>query len=1169
MRTIVNTACDSAAGRVRRWVIRFLLLALLASAHSLAVLAQPVAQSSSPLANKRVLLLYSYGHGSKFIAIFDDSLLSVLEESGVKASNLYYEYLDLERYRGDSSYRARLSSNLDAKYAGQNFDLIITAQQPALDYLLREGRSIAPGAPVITLQAPMPSEEDAAAAGRRFFSRVTRFDFKGTLEHALALFPQTRHVLFVSGVSNADKAAAEAAAKAAAAWRDKIEFEFSANSTLAQLLERVARLPPHSIVVFTQYNRDSSGRVLLSYEAERMIVRAANAPVFGVYDINLAVGGIGGSAISVERLGKTTGKLALDILSGRRESNQRVTRVPEEPIAMFDWEQIRRWGGKADSLPADTVFVNRQTSLWERFRYYLIGTGVFLLIQSWIILVLVLNRHRRATSERLLREREAHFRILVEQVADAIIVTDADGLIVQWNLAAERMFGMTVDEACGQPASAVMPQAPLDARRSALAQAAEDETRLVEPSIQIKARRRDGTEFPAELSLSSWVSSGRRYFVSVVRDVWERVESERILRDAEERYRLLFESAPDGIAIVHGQTIETANGAFLRLLGVERLDEVVGKRFVDFLDPSVRAAAFERGNHLAGEVQQASAVERRLLRADGSKIEAEVSAASYRQGERILTQVIVRDVTERKRAEELRQEGEKRYRLLFDINPNPMWVYDVDNLAFLAVNQAAIEHYGYTRDEFMAMTFADMRPSEEMARFRRRMQELVAEKNGGLQYSGRWRHRKKGGELIDVEVVSHPLSFAGRPARLALMRDVTEQMRFEERRRQLDEQLRESQKMEAIGTLAGGIAHDFNNILAAILGNAVLAKKDLAADSRALVSLAEIEKAAGRAKNLVQQILAFSRRQSQDMVIHPLGPLVQEVVSLLRATLPPRVELATELTDAPLFVLADATQIHQVLMNLCTNAWHALEERTGRILIGLDAVDVQGGGAQPEGLAHGSYARIRVSDNGCGIDEATLARIFEPFFTTKSVGKGTGLGLAVVHGIVKSHHGAITVQSTPGKGTCVEVYLPIAASVAEIERPVPRAQAAAAVRGKRVLYVDDDEAMVFLVRRLLEDSGYRVSAYQNPQEAIEAVRESPAAFDLIVTDFNMPGLSGLDVARELQGIRPGLPVVITSGYLTDDLVAAAHAAGVREVVYKPNTVDDLCRTIEQLLQARV
>lgn len=398
--------------------------------------------------------------------------------------------------------------------------------------------------------------------------------------------------------------------------------------------------------------------------------------------------------------------------------------------------------------------------------------------------------------------------------------------------------------------------------------------------------------------------------------------------------------------------------------------------------------------------------------------------------------------------------------------------------------------------------------------------------------------------------------------------DITERVHAEADRNQLEAQLLEAQKMEAIGTLAGGIAHDFNNILGAIIGNAVLARQDVGAGHRALVSLDEIYKASQRAKDLVQQILTFSRKQPQQLQIRPLGPVVEDAVKLLRSTLPAGVELAASISDIPLYVHADATQIQQVLLNLCTNAWHAMDGRAGRIEIGLETVALDAAAVSTlPGLQAGPHVCLSVSDNGCGMDAATQARIFEPFFTTKAVNRGTGLGLSVVHGIVKAHHGAISLESVPGAGTTFRIYFPAIAGPCAEALPKPAVAGSARGSGQHVLYLDDDEAMVFLVTRMLEGFGYRVSGYEIAEQALAAVRAAPGDFDLVVTDFNMPGLSGLEVAQELARMRPDLPVVITSGYITEELRANAHQAGVRHLIYKPNTVDTLCEIIQRLLIA--
>ena len=401
-------------------------------------------------------------------------------------------------------------------------------------------------------------------------------------------------------------------------------------------------------------------------------------------------------------------------------------------------------------------------------------------------------------------------------------------------------------------------------------------------------------------------------------------------------------------------------------------------------------------------------------------------------------------------------------------------------------------------------------------------------------------------------------------------RDITERKLAEAARQALEVQLRESQKMEAIGVLAGGIAHDFNNILGAILGNVALAREDLARPKAALASLEQVNRAATRARGLVQQILAFSRRQPQELRERALRPVVEEALALMRTTLPAGVALNAHLAQAPLHVLADATQIQQVLMNLCNNAWHAMARKPGHIGVGLEAVELDAAAAsRAGGLAAGHYAHLWVSDDGCGMDARTRERIFEPFFTTKAVGQGTGLGLAVVHGIIAAHHGAITVDSTLDQGSSFHIHLPLLTTLTnELAPPSDWGsldELQALGQGEHVLYIDDDEVMLLLVDQLLRRAGYQVSAFQNPLEALAIMRCDPLRFDLVVSDYNMPQCSGMDVAREVAAMRPDLGVVISTGDVTEDLRAEAKRLGVRALVQKERVLEDLGAAVQQAL----
>jgi signal transduction histidine kinase/ActR/RegA family two-component response regulator len=405
--------------------------------------------------------------------------------------------------------------------------------------------------------------------------------------------------------------------------------------------------------------------------------------------------------------------------------------------------------------------------------------------------------------------------------------------------------------------------------------------------------------------------------------------------------------------------------------------------------------------------------------------------------------------------------------------------------------------------------------------------------------------------------------------------DITDLKMAEAQQRTLETQLRESQKMEAIGTLAGGVAHDFNNLLAAILGNLALAREDVGPEHVAQESLGEISRAAIRARQLVQQILAFSRRQAQVLQRQALLPLVQETLTLMRSLLPAGIAMTTQLRGGELHVMADATQVQQVLMNLCTNAWQAMQGRPGEIVVALRPVRLDAARAlEVGGIPSGLYACLSVADNGPGMDADIQRRIFEPFFTTKASGAGTGLGLAVVHGIVKAHQGAIAVDSRPGEGTRFDVYLPLASAGKEVIEnvgapapvTVPESRSA---KGRHVVYIDDYEAMVFLVGRLLRKQGYRVSTFTSGESALVWMRANPDEVDLLVTDQNMPGMSGLELARAVLQERPGLRVAIVSGHVNDKLLTDATAAGVQEVMAKQDSMDALGEAIRKLLEAQL
>jgi signal transduction histidine kinase/CheY-like chemotaxis protein len=381
-------------------------------------------------------------------------------------------------------------------------------------------------------------------------------------------------------------------------------------------------------------------------------------------------------------------------------------------------------------------------------------------------------------------------------------------------------------------------------------------------------------------------------------------------------------------------------------------------------------------------------------------------------------------------------------------------------------------------------------------------------------------------------------------------------------RQRLERQLRQSQKMEAVGTLAGGIAHDFNNILGAMNGYWELAVADFPSDHPAQSHLDQIGKAVNRAKALVRQILSFSRQQEQAHEAVQMKLVVEEAIDLLRAALPASIEIRQHFEPSLPDILGDATQVHQVVMNLGTNALHAMNEKGGILEIRLTTVSLDAQTAARTDIHEGIHVRLTVSDSGEGMDPAMVERIFEPFFTTKEQGKGTGLGLFVVHGIVKNLHGAISVYSEPDAGTTFNVYFP---AVVEKARVVEPHASIPATTGGRILFVDDELPLVELGQEILERQGYQVTASSSSLEALELFRLRPEGFDLVITDSTMPHLNGCELAACMMDIRPDLPIILVSGFTGAITKKKAAELGITEVLMKPATKNELAEAIGRVL----
>jgi PAS domain S-box-containing protein len=635
-------------------------------------------------------------------------------------------------------------------------------------------------------------------------------------------------------------------------------------------------------------------------------------------------------------------------------------------------------------------------------------------------------------------------------------------------------------------------------------------------------------------------------------------ESEHTLRESEERYRSLVENIELGIALI---------GCDYRILMVNRKCAQMYGKPADYYAGKFCYAEFEQLGYgcpgcpgvAAMKTGAMAQLERRGVCSDGSRLDTNVMAFPVFENGAVTGVIeVTEDITRRRELEEKLGESEAFFRSQFELGNIGIAITSVEK-GWLRVNQRLCSMLGYTEEEFYGMTWLEMTYPDDVAGDMAQFGRMLAGEIESYELDKRFVH--KNGTIIWAHLAVSCFREPDRRVRFFIgsIQDITQ-------RRQLEEQLRQSQKMEAIGTLAGGIAHDFNNILAAIVGNAELALLELPPDAAAAGNVDQILKASERARNLVRQILAFSRRQEQARRPVDLCLVVNEAVKLLRAIVPTTIDVRTSIPADAYIAEADPTRIHQVIINLCTNAVQAMEARGGMLEIEVSSMqlDDRNRGRYPD-TAPGRYVRIKVRDTGPGIDPRSMQRIYDPFFTTKEVGKGTGMGLAVAHGIVKDHGGSITAYSRPGKGATFYVLIPqTSGKIAEKEEALPEIQRGCGT----VLLIDDEDMLVDLGTTILKTLGYSVVSSTSSQEALQTFAADPQRFDAVITDFTMPYLTGYELAQEFLRIRADIPIVLCTGFSSQISEEQAQAAGIRAFVMKPYNMREIAATLQAVLANR-
>jgi len=645
-------------------------------------------------------------------------------------------------------------------------------------------------------------------------------------------------------------------------------------------------------------------------------------------------------------------------------------------------------------------------------------------------------------------------------------------------------------------------------------------------------------------------------------NILDRKEAEEKLHERETRYQRLTENLNIGVyrtsTLSKGQFLE-ANYAMARMFGYETRKEFLAVKPSDiFQDPEDLTRLIAKLT-AQGQVRNE---ELKLIKRDKTPFVASTSIVAIKNslGKIEYFDGVAEDITERKRIAEAIYRSEKKFRDLFNAISDLVYTQDLEG-RLLSFNPSFAHILGYEPGELIGQMASDFMKPELKTLFQEEYLKQILEKGS---HQGVTVFCSKSGRKVYMEyrsVLVRPED--GDPFISGIGRDVTEKILSERKIKGLQEQILQSKKMEAIGTLAGGIAHDFNNILGIILGNAELALESVQEWSPVKHHLEEVQTASLRARDVVKQLLSFSRKIEQKRKPLKLSPLIKESLKLLRASIPSNIAMTAQIEENVDPVLADPAQMHQVLINLCTNASHSMEDTGGTLTLGLGnhVVDAQ----MPTGsvsLTPGRYVKLRVSDTGSGIEAKYLDRIFDPYFTTKEVGKGTGLGLSVVHGIVKNHEGSIAVESTLGEGTAFSIYLP--AYIGEVESVVEKKETLP-TGSERILFVDDEELIVGIGCQLLERLGYRVEGRTNPMEALSLFLQDPHHFDVVITDMTMPYMNGDRLAQEILSVRPDMPVILCTGYSQKIDAFSASQIGIKYYIEKPLNRLELAKALRNVL----
>jgi len=1112
---------------------------------------------------KQILILNSYHKGYSWT----DGLVKGIEKTlteKIEDFEILIEYMDTKRINTDE-YKEAFFRLMKMKYTKINLDIIIVSDDNAFRFAAKYHRSLFGNTPMVFVGVNhfIPSMIDGHE--EQITGIVQDADIPATLNTALKLHPNTTQVAVICDATPTGQAYIRQAAAAESQFETlKFIYLDGTELTTSEMLARLSSLPNNSIALLCIWLKGKDGVFVPWERGYPDISKNSPVPLYGVLDSMLQYGILGGKVQSGEYHGAEAAKIALKLLESKKVTDIPV-RLESPNTYMFNYQQLKRWNIPKTALPQGSIIFNEPQSVYYQYKnmvWGIIGTFAFLIV---VITALSSNIIRRKSAEENLRESEQKYRLLIENLPGTVFRGYKDWSVEFFDNTIEIFTGYNVDEFnFGRMKWIdIIAEEDIDTAKLSFIQALKTNKSYIR-EYRIKSNV-EGIHWIQERGQIVCDNKGEIEYVNgVFFDVTDRKQAEDALRESEERFKDLANLLPQPIweTDLEGNFTYT-NRAGYESFGYTPNDIEEGVSVADVIIPEDR----KRGVANFGKTLQGIEFENHeytCLTKDGRKFPALIyNSPIIKDGEPSGVRGVTLDITNLKKAEVELQRSEIRYRTLYQESmqreqlyesllksaPDAVAIYNL-NGETTYVNPAFTQIFGFTMQDIKGKQVPFVPESEMEKTIAGIKQVLEGESVTGFET----KRRTKDGRVLDITLSSacYDDHEGHRAGIVVFLRDITEA-------KQTERQLQQVQKMESIGTLAGGIAHDFNNMLGIIVGNTELAMDDVPEWNAARQNLEEIRTASMRARDMVKQIMAFSRQSPQEMKPVRMSPIIKESLKLLRSSIPTTIEIHQNISSESDTVRADPTQINQVLINLCTNAAHAMGEKAGVLEVSLEHIELDAHSAiHYHDLSSGKYVRLTVSDTGNGIEPKILERIFDPYFTTKKVGEGSGMGLSVIHGIVKSHGGGISVSSKPGKGTIFHVLFPYIE-----DEPEPEVEIAVEIPGgkERILFVDDEKAMVDAIQPMVERLGYKVTARTSSIEALEAFRANPDKFDLVITDFTMPNMTGLELAKELLKLRSDIPIILCTGYSEHINEYKAKGSGIRAFLMKPVVLGEIAKTI--------